>query len=150
MFATTSCSTQDVVETCEYASGVRFYLMQPSDLSVLLSAPKLSDTDPPYLILGDSDSSYLAVELTAVEESRDLSEILSDTQCKIGEIREYDLSVTNDDWLGYWSKAKEQGHYSMGFVVPGLESRVRKSSFGFTLVEKSTRELANACGCFGK
>jgi hypothetical protein len=120
--------------------------MEPGELTLVISAPRFSEDKPPFLTLGDSDPK-LVVDLVAVEVSGGIEKNVPGTSCATGEVREFDLAVDAEAWLNHWAAAKEKGRFAMGVGVPGLTPPVRKSSFGFALVEKSSQEYAATCGC---
>ena len=143
---TTSCAYRDLTDTCLFPSGAPFYEMEPSELTLVVSAPRFSEDEPPFLTLGGSNPE-LVVDLVAVEVSGDIVTGISGSNCAPSEVREFDLAVDAKEWLSHWAAAKEKGRFAMGVGVPSLEPPVRESSFGFALVEKSSRESAASCGC---
>ena len=145
---TTSCVYQQFADTCKHLSGAFFYSIEPADYTLFVSAPQILEEKPPILAFGDPEDSSLAVELVAVDSSDETRGPFAESGCSSSTIREYELVVDKESWISYWETVKEEGSYSMGVGVPGLEPPIRSNSFGFAFVEKSSREPAGYCGCF--
>lgn len=143
----TSCVYQQFADTCDYFSGVFFYSIEPTDYTLFVSAPQILEEKPPILAFGDPETSSLAVKLVAVESADGTPEPFTESRCSSSTIGEYELVVDKEDWITYWETVKEEGSFSIGVGVPGLEPPIPASSFGFAFVEKSSREPAASCGC---
>jgi len=147
LILSSSCVYQQFADTCDHFSGVFFYSIEPTDYTLFISAPQVLEKKPPTLAFGDSDTSSLTVRLVAVESGDSTHDPFTESRCSSPTIGEYELVVDKEDWITYWENVKEEGSFSIGVGVPGLEPPIRDSSFGFAFVEKSSRNPAASCGC---